>query len=292
MQRDLSPIKKLRQSGISPEKTLGQNFLIDANILDVIEKMASLSREDIVLEVGPGLGVLTERLLERCGGVHCVEVDTRLADHIEAEFGRRRELELHRLDAMDLDYSVLDPPPGKFVSNLPYNIATPLVMKSLAEMPSIRSWCLMLQKEIADRLFARPGSSNYGGPSVMTQLLTVKNESRPVSGAVFYPRPRVKASLLAFTRRERPGYTASHFSQVRSVVHGAFSHRRKTLVNSLADAESGSLPPGLEPLTPHERKKRIVAALEGMGAAANIRPQDLEPSQHEQLAAALLGEAS
>ena len=291
MQRDLSPIKKLRQSGISPEKTLGQNFLIDANILDVIEKMASLSRDDIVLEVGPGLGVLTERLLERCSGVHCVEVDPRLADHIEAEFGRRRELVLHRLDAMELDFGALDPPPDKFVSNLPYNIATPLVMKSLEEMPSIRSWCLMLQKEIADRLFAQPGSSNYGGPSVMTQLLTVKDESRHVSGAVFYPRPRVKSSLLSFTRREHPGYAASHFAQVKSVVYGAFSHRRKTLVNSLAEAESGSLPRGWEPLASPERKKRIIAALEGIGAAANIRPQDLEPAQHEKLAAILLGGA-
>lgn len=287
--RDLSPIQLLRQSGITPDRSLGQNFLVDPNILDVIERMAGLDSEDVVLEVGPGLGVLTGRLLERCALVHCVEVDARLADHNQAAFGGAPGFRLHRLDALKIDPEELQPPPGKFVANLPYNIATPLVMMSLARLLSIGFWCLMVQKEIADRLFAATGSPNYGGPSVMTRLLAEKVEARQVSGSVFYPRPRVKSSLLSFRRRVKTGFSAGRFELVRTVVYGAFSHRRKTLVNSLAEADPGHLPAVLAPLPVTRRKEMITAALAAMGLAANIRAQELEPGQHEELAGAITG---
>jgi 16S rRNA (adenine1518-N6/adenine1519-N6)-dimethyltransferase len=163
---DLTPVERLRRSGVTPDRALGQNFLIDPNILDVIEKTAALSSDDTVLEVGPGLGVLTDRLVSRCGLVHCIEMDNRLTVMLEEEFGGRPGFSFHHADAMDFPLATLDPPPGKFVANLPYNVAAPLVMKSLEELPQLKQWCLMLQKEIADRFFAVTGAANYGGISV------------------------------------------------------------------------------------------------------------------------------
>ncbi|MDO8736836.1 MAG: 16S rRNA (adenine(1518)-N(6)/adenine(1519)-N(6))-dimethyltransferase RsmA [Thermoleophilia bacterium] len=278
-----TPLERLRRSGIAPAHGLGQNFLIDPNILDVIERMASLALEDVVLEVGPGLGVLTERLLDRCRLVHCLELDRRLAALLEGEFGSRSGFRLQMGDAVRLDFATLDPPPDKFVANLPYNVAAPLVMRSLAELPSISLWCLMLQKEVADRLFAAVGGPNYGGISVMVQLLAEKISSRPVPATVFYPRPRVKSSLLAFRRRERQGYAIEDFARVKAVVYAAFSHRRKMMVNSLSEAWPGTLPPAIAARELPERKAWLEGLLKDVGMGAGARAQELAPLQFEEL---------
>jgi 16S rRNA (adenine1518-N6/adenine1519-N6)-dimethyltransferase len=279
----LTPLERLRQSGVTPDRALGQNFLIDPNILDVIERMAGLSQEDVILEVGPGAGVLTERLIERCGFVHSVEVDRRLAALLEAQFAVMPNFSLHEADAVRLPLGSLDPAPTKFVANLPYNVATPLVIKSLEELPALRLWCLMVQREIADRLFARPGSAAYGGVSVMTQLMTRKLAARAVPDTVFYPRPRIRSSLLAFARRDDAAGFADRLAAIKAVVYCSFSHRRKTLVNSLAGAEARLLPPALAGLAPPQRKQLAQELLAGMGLAANIRPQQLTPEQYARL---------
>lgn len=281
-----SPLQRLRRSGIRPERGFGQNFLIDPNILDVIEQLAGLAGDDVVLEVGPGLGVLTERLLDRCRLVHCVEIDRRLAAILEEEFGGRPGFRLHMADAMALDFGPLEPPPVKFVANLPYNVAVPLIIKSLEELPAVGLWCLMLQKEIADRLFAATGAANYGAVSVMVRLLCEKIAQRRVPGTVFYPRPRVSSSLLVFSRRRRAA-AIGPFPAVKSFVYAAFGHRRKTLVNSMAEAGAARLPAPLALLAPAERKERLAALLTGAGLPANIRPQNVEPEQYEALTAAL-----
>ncbi len=291
MARRLTPLERLRQSGARPDRQLGQNFLIDANILDVIERTAALGPEDVVLEVGPGVGVLTERLLERCALVHAVELDPRLAAVLEDEFADRPNFRLYRADAMRFPLAGLDPPPGKFVANLPYNVATPLVMRSLEGLPTVMLWCLMLQKEIADRLFALPGAANYGGASVMVQLFTRKLASRGVAGTVFYPRPRVSSSLLAFKRRPAAGYASSHFPQVKALVYGAFAHRRKILVNSLAEAGAGTLPEPLGRLDMSSRRKRVAELLGQAGLPLRARPQDLSPPDYERLAELLAADA-
>jgi len=279
----VSPLERLRRSGITPDRGLGQNFLIDPNILDVIERMASLDPVDIVLEVGPGLGVLTARLLDRCRMVHCLELDSRLASLLESEFGAREGFQLHMGDAVRLDFGTLDPPPDKFVANLPYNVAAPLVMRSLETLPSISLWCLMLQKEVADRLFAPVGGPNYGGISVMVQLLAEKISSRPVPAKVFYPVPRVRSSLLAFRRRDHRGYAIDDFARVKNVVYAAFSHRRKMLVNSLAEAWPGVLPSDIESRELPERKAWLEGLLKSVGSGTGARPQELEPRQFEEL---------
>jgi 16S rRNA (adenine1518-N6/adenine1519-N6)-dimethyltransferase len=285
--RGLTPLQRLRLSGISPERALGQNFLIDPNILDVIERSASLGADDIVLEVGPGLGVLTERLIERCALVHCIETDKRLISQLKEEFGgREARFRLYQADAMKFDLSRLDPPPRKFVSNLPYNVAAPLIMKSLQELPEVSLWCLMVQKEIADRLFAATGSANYGGLSVMLRLMCERISSRTISGAVFIPRPRVRSSLLVFKRRPGDATRGQDLSSLKEIVYASFSHRRKTLVNSLADADPS--PAALRRLQPGDRKQLIERQLDIMGLPSNVRPQAINPRQFERLAGMLV----
>ncbi|MEK7817168.1 MAG: rRNA adenine dimethyltransferase family protein, partial [Actinomycetota bacterium] len=223
----------------------------------------------------------------------------RLAALLKEEFGSNPRFRLHTGDAVRMDLGGLKPPPDKFVSNLPYNVATALVMKSLSELPAVRFWCLMLQREIAERLFARPGTPAYGSVSVMTQLLTVKEASRQVPAAVFYPRPRVRSALLAFRRRDDDGYTGRHFGKVRALVKAAFSHRRKLLVNSLAGAGERWLPPGVAGpgAAPGGeagagagdggeavRKQVIVEALARAGLKPDVRPQQVTPAQYERLA--------
>jgi 16S rRNA (adenine1518-N6/adenine1519-N6)-dimethyltransferase len=246
---------------VSPKKSLGQHFLVDENILRVIERLAELEPEDVVLEVGPGLGVLTRYLADRVVHVHAVEVDRRLAPKLE---GIPRTT-VHWGDAMRLDVTRLDPPPRKLVANLPYNIATPIVAESL-NVEQLTEWCVMVQREVADRFFAEPSTKAYGAVSVAVQLATERTGFHPVSREVFRPRPNVDSALVAF-RRIAPGISP----QVRHVVDAAFGHRRKTLANSVA----------LSGLTTRER---VVSALAEIGRDSNVRAEALTPPEFVALA--------
>jgi 16S rRNA (adenine1518-N6/adenine1519-N6)-dimethyltransferase len=249
---------------ITPRKSLGQHFLVDDNILRVIERLADLQPDDVVLEVGAGLGVLTRFLAERVTRVHAVEVDRRLGPHLT---GIDR-VDVHWGDALRLDISRLDPPPTKLVANLPYNVATPLVAESLKQQ-QLQSWCVMVQREVADRFFAQPSTKAYGAVSVIVQLATERTGFHPVSREVFRPRPNVDSALVAFTRIA-PGVDA----HTRRVVDAAFSHRRKTLANAIA----------LNGLTTRER---AVAALARIDRDANVRAEALTPREFVALAEAL-----
>jgi 16S rRNA (adenine1518-N6/adenine1519-N6)-dimethyltransferase len=210
---------------VTPRKELGQHFLVDQNIVGVIGRLAALDPSDVVLEVGPGLGVLTRYLASRVALVHAVEIDRSLLPHLPELPNVRIELG----DALRLDLAKLDPPPRKLVANLPYNIATPIVVESLDGLPSIESWCVMVQREVADRFFASPGTKAYGAVSVLVQLAAERTGFHPVARTVFRPQPNVDSALVAFRRRELP----HRFSSVKRVVEAAFAHRRKTLPNSL-----------------------------------------------------------
>jgi 16S rRNA (adenine1518-N6/adenine1519-N6)-dimethyltransferase len=249
---------------ITARKRLGQHFLVDPNILGVIERLAELDAADVVLEVGPGLGVLTRFLVERVAHVHAVEVDRRLASHLH---GIPRTT-LHWGDALHLDLATLDPPPTKLVANLPYNIATPLVAESLVRN-ELNLWCVMVQREVADRFFAEPSTKAYGAVSVLVQLATERTGLHPVSREVFRPKPNVESALVAF-RRTGPGAGP----QVKRLVEAAFAHRRKTLANSLSLA-------GLAP------RDRAAEALAAIGRAADVRAEALEPREFPALAEAL-----
>ena len=214
---------------VAPKKALGQHFLADKNILGVIGRLAELDADDVVLEVGPGLGVLTRFLADRVAFVHAVDLDRTLEPHL-AEIAGRRNVQVHWGDALALDLAALAPPAGKLVSNLPYNVATPIVVESLDRLPNVRRWTVMVQREVADRFFAAPGTKAYGAVSVLLQLAARRTGFHPVSRTVFRPPPNVDSALVAFERVERP----PDWAGLRSVVDAAFSHRRKTLPNSIA----------------------------------------------------------
>ena len=249
---------------VQPRKALGQHFLVDDNILGVIGRLADLAPTDVVLEVGPGLGILTRYLAGRVAHVHAIEVDRRL----EPELGGIPRVDVHWGDVMQLDIASLEPPPHKLVANLPYNIATPVVAESLA-LGQLDSWCVMVQREVADRFFAVPGTKAYGAVSVLIQLAAERTGLHPVSREVFRPRPNVESALVAF-RRTAPAATAD----VRRVVVAAFAHRRKTLANSLSLAGISS-------------REAAVAALDAVGREANIRAEALEPAEFVALTKAL-----
>jgi 16S rRNA (adenine1518-N6/adenine1519-N6)-dimethyltransferase len=255
---------------ITPNKDLGQHFLVDENILGVIERLAELGHEDVVLEVGPGLGVLTTYLADRVAHVHAVELDRALEPHLAERLAGRPNVQLVFDDALRIDLAALRPAPGKFVANLPYNVATPLVVESLDGLPSVRLWTVMVQREVADRFFAGPGTKAYGAVSVLVQLATERTGFHRVSRTVFRPPPNVDSALVAFRRRRLP----PDYARVKAVVTAAFAHRRKTLPNSVQ----------LAGLTERERAAEALATL---GRAPETRAEALEPAEFVALAGAL-----
>ncbi len=254
---------------IAPKKELGQHFLVDENILGVIARLAELGPDDVALEVGPGLGVLTRTLADRVGHVHAVELDRSLAPWL-AELESRPNVDLHWGDALRLDLAALSPQPTKLVANLPYNIATPIVAESLAGLPSLELWCVMVQREVADRFFAGPSTKAYGAVSVLVQLAARRTGLHPVSRTVFRPPPNVDSALVAFRRLPLP----AEFAQVKRIVEGAFSHRRKTLPNSLQLAGAAT-------------REQGAAALASIGRSASTRAEELAPDEFVALTEAL-----
>jgi len=252
---------------VAPKKELGQHFLVDENILGVIGRLAELDPHDVVLEVGPGLGVLTRFLAQHVAHVHAVELDASLEPYLR-ELGDN--VTLHLGDALRLDLAALAPGARKLVANLPYNIATPLIVESLDGLPSVELWCAMVQREVADRLFAAPSTKAYGAVSVLVQLAAERTGFHPVSRNVFRPRPNVDSALVAFRRTQLP----PDYARIKRVVEAAFAHRRKTLPNSLA----------LAGLADRERANE---ALEAIGRSANARAEQLAPPEFVALAAAL-----
>jgi 16S rRNA (adenine1518-N6/adenine1519-N6)-dimethyltransferase len=211
------------------KKELGQHFLVDENILGVIGRLSGLEESDVVLEVGPGLGVLTTFLADRVQQVYAVELDMSLGPQLVDRIAGRPNVELRFGDALQLDLRETAPGATKLVANLPYNIATPLVAESLDGLPDVQLWCVMVQREVADRFFAEPSTKAYGAVSVLIQLVAERTGFHPVSRNVFRPRPNVDSAIVAFRRTGLP----ENFTHVKRVVEAAFAHRRKKLANSL-----------------------------------------------------------
>jgi 16S rRNA (adenine1518-N6/adenine1519-N6)-dimethyltransferase len=211
------------------KKELGQHFLVDENILGVIGRLAELEDEDVVLEVGPGLGVLTTYLADRVAQVYAVELDTSLGPQLVERLAGRPNVELRFGDALQLELAEVAPGARKLVANLPYNIATPLIVESLDGLPEIDLWCVMVQREVADRFFAAQSTKAYGAVSVLIQLVAERTGFHPVSRNVFRPRPNVESAIVAFRRKNLP----PNFRHVKRVVEASFAHRRKKLANSL-----------------------------------------------------------
>ncbi|HEY7256043.1 MAG TPA: 16S rRNA (adenine(1518)-N(6)/adenine(1519)-N(6))-dimethyltransferase RsmA [Solirubrobacterales bacterium] len=247
---------------------LGQNFLADPNLLDAIVRDAELDPADVVLEIGAGEGVLTERLGEAAAHVHSIEIDRGLEPAL-AELAARPNVELHWGDAMRVDLAALDPAPTALVANLPYSIATPLILRTIEELPSLNRWTAMVQREIAERLGAEPGGREYGSPSVLVQLACDVRLVRTVDPAVFRPRPRVESAILGL-RRTGPGADP----ETRTLVRAAFAHRRKALPRSLEHVRPGMREVARE-------------ALAELGLPPESRAEALRPEDFAALAAKL-----
>jgi 16S rRNA (adenine1518-N6/adenine1519-N6)-dimethyltransferase len=254
---------------VAPKKALGQHFLVDENIVGVIERLSDLRSTDVVLEVGPGLGILTRRLAERAQLVHSIELDRSLEPELRAVLSDYSNVRLVWGDALEFAIEELEPTPTKLVANLPYNVATPLVVESLEHAPSLRRWCVMVQREVADRFFAEPRTKAYGAVSVLVQLSAQKVGFHPVSPSVFRPQPRVDSALVAFERE-----VVASITDVRPVVEAAFAHRRKTAANSIA-------------LSGLALRAQVEDALSSMGHPANARAEELEPREFVRLTESL-----
>ncbi len=268
-------LRRLRQFGVRPKRDLGQNFLIDSNILGVIARAAQLSAEDVVLEIGGGLGVLSEHLAPLVAHTHVVELDRSLEPALRDAldpFGPERTT-LHLTDAMQLDLATLAPAPTKVVANLPYGIAAGAILRTVEQLPLVTRWVAMVQKEVGQRFAARPGTAAYGVPSVLAQLACDVSVHRKVARTVFHPVPNVD-SVLVVLERHGPAPEPA----LRRLVQQAFTHRRKALARSLQLGPHAT--PGL--------RDRAREALVGLGHPADARAERLEPEEfralHEGLA--------
>jgi 16S rRNA (adenine1518-N6/adenine1519-N6)-dimethyltransferase len=229
--------RRATELGLRPTKTLGQNFVIDANTVRRIVRAAALDANDVVLEVGPGLGSLTLGLLPAVSRVVAVEVDPVLADALPHTVQERAPSYADRLHVMTADalrlVDVPGSPPTALVANLPYNVAVPVLLRLVEQLPSLRRGLVMVQSEVADRLVAPPGSRVYGGPSVKLAWYASARRAGAVSRTVFWPAPNVDSALVAWTRRDAP-ITNAPRADVFAVIDAAFGQRRKTLRSALA----------------------------------------------------------
>jgi len=261
-------LRRMKAFGIRPNRDLGQNFLIDSNLLDVIGRAAELSPEDVVLEVGGGLGVLSEYLAARVAHVHVVEVDAKLEPALRDALDPFDNTTLHFADAVRLDLAALQPAPTKVVANLPYGVAASVILRAVEELPGVETQVAMVQREVGERLAARPGSPAYGAPSVLAQLSCEVRVLRGVSRNVFHPVPNVDSVLVGLRRVAPPADP-----ELRRLVGAGFAHRRKALPRSLSLA-------GMD-------RDRARAALEAIGRPPDARAEVLSPDEWRALHEAL-----
>ncbi len=262
-------LRRLRQFGVHPDRELGQNFLIDSNILGVIGRIAELSDADVVLEIGGGVGVLSEYLAARAAHVHVVEIDERLSNPLNDAVAHSPNVTLHWGDALTVDLAGMRPAPTKVIANLPYGVAATALLRTTEELPAVARWVAMAQREVGRRLAAEPGGRDYGVPSVLAQLACHVRVARAIPRTVFYPVPNVDSVLVELTRTGPAATPALHV-----LVAGAFAHRRKALARSLA-------------LAGVAEREQVRATLTSMGLPLDVRAERLSPQEFVALAEAL-----
>jgi 16S rRNA (adenine1518-N6/adenine1519-N6)-dimethyltransferase len=261
-------LDRMSRFGIHPNRELGQNFLVDDNVLEVIGRTAEPTSTDVVLEIGGGLGVLSAYLAPRVGHLHVIEVDAKLEPALQDAVADRPHVTLLIADVMKVRLGGLDPLPNKVVANMPYGVATPAILKTIEELPEVHDWTIMVQREIADRLAASPGTKAYGIPSVLVQLACEVEFVRPISRNVFRPVPNVDSGLVRM-RRIAPAPS----DELTALVRNAFAHRRKALARSLEEAGG---PAGI--------RQAVRDALEELGHPPDARAEALRPEEFVQLA--------
>ena len=248
-----------------PKKRFGQHFLKDPNTARIVA--SGVIEDDVVLEVGPGRGFLTAFLADRAGLVHAVELDPDVLPSLREAVGERDNVRIHEGDALRFDYSGLEPAPNKLAANLPYNIASPLVLRLLEEVETLRTLRFMVQLEVARRMATERGSKDYAAYAVLAQLLARVSISHRVPPTVFDPPPRVHSAVVEMERRE----PLNDYQGIKRVVLSAFRSRRKRLVNNLPEPARGPAP----------------RVLESLGYGPNARAEELAPEDFAALYASL-----
>ena len=193
-------LRRLVQFDVRPRRDLGQNFLVDSNILGVISRAGEVAGADVVLEIGGGLGVLSEHLAALARHVHVIEIDARLEPPLREALAPFTNATLHIADAMTLELAALEPAPTKVIANLPYGIAAGAILRTVEELGSVTRWVAMVQREVGERLAAPSGSRAYGVPSVLCQLACEVRVLRAIARTVFVPVPNVDSVLVGLTR--------------------------------------------------------------------------------------------
>ncbi|MGW0366433.1 16S rRNA (adenine(1518)-N(6)/adenine(1519)-N(6))-dimethyltransferase RsmA [Streptomyces sp. NPDC002990] len=270
--------------GVRPTKQKGQNFVIDANTVRRIVRTAEVRADDVVVEVGPGLGSLTLALLEAADRVTAVEIDDVLAAALPATIEARMPQKKDRFALVHSDAMLVTelpgPPPTALVANLPYNVAVPVLLTMLDRFPTIERTLVMVQAEVADRLAAKPGNKVYGVPSVKANWYADVKRAGSIGRKVFWPAPNVDSGLVSLVRRERPVSTSASKAEVFAVVDAAFAQRRKTLraalagwAGSAAGAEAALVAAGVSPQARGES-----LTVEEFAAIAEHKPAAARPA--------------
>jgi 16S rRNA (adenine1518-N6/adenine1519-N6)-dimethyltransferase len=268
---------ELRKYGLSPQKRLGQHFLIDRNILSQVVETARVEKGDVVLEIGPGLGEMTLDLARRAERIVAVEIDRHLASLLRQKLKDQPNVEIKESDILRVNFREFGETEGrkiKVVANLPYQISTPLLFQFIESREVFSTLTLMLQKEVAQRIVALPGSKAFGSLSIFLQIYFDLSIRFFIPASAFYPRPKVESALVQMIPRENPRISPDEEIWFKKVVKGSFTHRRKMLMNALK--HSGlDLPPDTE-----QRMERI-------GIDPRRRPETLTIEEFARLAEAL-----
>jgi 16S rRNA (adenine1518-N6/adenine1519-N6)-dimethyltransferase len=232
----------LGELGVRPHKKFGQHFLVDPSVIDRMLAAARIGPEDTVLEIGPGLGALSETLAEVAAWLYLVELDTILADRLRERFARDERVQVITADFLSLDLAAAFPEPTiQVVASLPYNVATPILFRLLEYRRKFPRVTVMIQKEVAERLSATPGTKAYGVPSVLTQLYATVTTICTVGPRSFFPAPKVESQVVQLVFQEAPRVAVRDETLFQRVVKAAFAQRRKTLRNALRAARYANL---------------------------------------------------
>jgi len=231
-----TPKEILHQYGIKPNKKLGQSFLIDINVINRIVHAANISQEDIVVEIGAGIGVLTENIAKKAKRVIAVEIDRNLVEVLKDKLGVYDNVEIHSGDILKFDFNSISETHSskiKIIGNVPYNISSPLIFRLLSFRPVISDFMLMLQKEIVQRLVSVPDNKIYGVPSVILQMFATAEKILDVPATCFYPQPKVESAIIRGVFREHPLFPLQDEKFFTGLVKASFAQRRKMLINNL-----------------------------------------------------------
>ncbi len=269
--------RELKAYGLSPRKKLGQHFLIDRNIIEKVIQVAEVKGDDVVLEVGPGLGEMTYGLAQQAKRVIAVEIDSRLVEILRRKMSAMSNVEIIEEDILETDFDALVrkvKSPLKVVANLPYQISTPLLFRFIESRRLFSNLTLMLQREVVERITAIPGGKTYGALSILMQSVSKSSLQFIVKPSSFFPPPKVESAVVRIAWKEKPSIEGTEEEWFRKVVRASFGYRRKTLLNALKHSR-------LLPLDSLQLK------MDGVGIDPQRRPETLSLEEFVRLAEAL-----